>query len=73
MGILAMDALQDLLTSIAIFLEYFIFGYLAVAFVLYAFERQAGETAIQANPHLIRQEDPVAASPKRDLVLVPVG
>ncbi len=39
-----MDALQDFLTAVIVFLEYLFLGYIALAFVVYSFERQAAET-----------------------------
>ncbi|MGA7937694.1 MAG: hypothetical protein WCA35_29360 [Kovacikia sp.] len=68
-----MDTLQDLLTTIAIFLEYLIFGYLAVAFILYSFKRQASETNGLEDLSPPRQKPSIVSPPEENLLLVPVG
>lgn len=71
-----MDALQDLLTAIAIFLEYFIFAYFVIAFVLYSFERQAAEKPRRKPLSLPGRQEPavsLAEKVEEARLLVPAG
>ncbi|XGW00375.1 MAG: hypothetical protein ACAF41_15745 [Leptolyngbya sp. BL-A-14] len=45
-----MDNLQDVLTLAATVVEYFIFGYLAVAFMVYSFKSPAQEKPSRIEP-----------------------
>jgi hypothetical protein len=71
-----MDALQDLLTAIAIFLEYFIAGYTAIAFVIYSFERRAAEKTRREPLCLPGREDAAVSLAKKveeERILIPAG